>query len=434
MKIVRKILSFIIVAGMIVSMSYGDVYAAEDTIVVEINEQTFPDKMFREHILTGSHYIWDENENQIEVVYDANKDGKLSKSEIDNVKQHLVAEMEIYDLTGIEYFTNIIELACQWTQIESLDLSKNTELQILNCYRTNLKGTLDLSKNIKLEGVSCARNRELTNIDVSGCTELRDINFESTSVASIDLSNNTKLFSVGFADTPMKEIDLSKNPELKHISCYNTNLTKLDISNNPKLEYVDCSANEIEELDLGNNLEIISLNLFDTKIKGIDVSANKKLEDLSIGSSFTWLNVGDNEKLIVNMSDGTADLTVEADAFDITEVFPGINPEKISSISGATLEGNIVSGYKEGTPVIYTYDCGTDMNGNVILNVTLNIDVIRAENPDMDESDVETDDLESEKVETVPKTGDNDNILLFSCVLMISGFVIATILRRRLMK
>lgn len=87
------------------------VHAEEDNIVVEINEETFPDPVFREHILTGYHYIWDEEGNQIQVVYDANQDGKLSESEIANIQQMLVPEMAIYDLTGIEYFTSLIELS-----------------------------------------------------------------------------------------------------------------------------------------------------------------------------------------------------------------------------------------------------------------------------------------------------------------------------------
>lgn len=87
----------------------------EDNIVVEINEQNFPDPVFRDHILNGFHYIWDENNNQIKIVYDANKDGKLSESEIANIQQMLLQEKKIYDLTGIEYFTSLIELDCQWT-------------------------------------------------------------------------------------------------------------------------------------------------------------------------------------------------------------------------------------------------------------------------------------------------------------------------------
>ena len=383
----HKIITTIASVLLTFAMVCNTVCADGDKIVAEINEVTFPDAEFRNHILTGSHYVWDENNNQIEIVYDANKDGKLSESEVANVKQHLVAEMPIYDLTGIEYFTSIIELACQWTQISELDLSKNTELQILNCYRTNLQGTLDLSNNTKLEGVSCGRNNELTGIDVSGCKELNSIDFVNSGVEYIDLSDNTKLESLSCADTPIKELDLRNNTELIILTCYNTDLTGIDLSKNSKLESLDCSVNDIEEIDLSNNLELVSVNLGETLVKGIDLSKHDKLTDLTIAESFVWLNIGNNGNLSVNMRDGHADITVKADGFDITEMFPGIDSDKITIVSGASKDDNMVSGYEEGTPILYTYDCGTAQNGDIVLNVTLNVDVVGGETPDVTPDD-----------------------------------------------
>jgi len=433
-KAMALIVSVVLLFGTVCSTAYAE----DDKIVAEINEETFPDAEFRNHILTGSHYIWDKDNNMIEVVYDANKDGKLSESEVANVKQHLVAEMPVYDLTGIEYFTSIIELACQWTQITDLDLSKNTELLILNCYRTNLQGTLDLSKNTKLIGVSCGRNNELTGIDVSGCKELDNLDFINSGVESVDLSNNTKLRSLSCADTPISELDLSNNAELIQLTCYNANLTEVDLSNNLKIESLDCSDDDIEEIDLSNNLELVSVNLGETLVKGVDLSKHDKITDLTISETFVWLNIGNNENLEINMQDGHADITVEAEGFDITEMFPGIDAGKITIKSGASIDGNVVSGYEEGTPIVYQYDCGTALEGKVVLNVTLDPEVVEEEIPDVtpdDKVDTEdgtgADDKEDVDKGVSPKTGDSNKVILWFGLMSVAGFIVCNELKKK---
>ena len=351
------------------------VYADEDKIVVEINEINFPDDVFREHILTGSHYVWDEEGNQIQIVYDANQDGKLSESEIASIQQLLLPQMAIYDLTGIEYFTALIELDCQYTHISTLDVSHNTELQYLNCYYTNMAGTLDLSNNTKLIGV-CCHHSFLDKVIVNNCTELENLNIESTEVSAIDLSDNSKLSALNCGDTSLRELDLSNNPALKTLSCYKTAITTLDISHNPLLIEADCSNNTLESIDVSQNKNLVTLKLSFTSIQGVDVSGHDNLRNLLVlGNSFVWLNVGDNANMSIAAGEGMAELTVPEDGFDITECFPGIEAEKITIVSGGTLEGNIISEYEEGTPVVYHYNCGTINNEEVIITAALNLNV-----------------------------------------------------------
>lgn len=95
---------------------------------------------------------------------------------------------------------------------------------------------------------------------------------------------------------------------------------------------------------------------------------------LNVNSNpLVWLNIGYNKKLNSHISDSTISLDVNSDSFDITKVFTGINPEKITVISDAKIDGSIISSYRFDTPVVYTYDCGTDTNGPVTLTVTLNL-------------------------------------------------------------
>ena len=423
-KIMKGCLMLFLFASMVCSVLETTVHAEEDKIVVEINQENFPDDVFREHILTGYHYVWDEAGNQIKVVYDANQDGKLSESEIANIQQLLLQEKQIYDLTGIEYFTALIELDCQWTQISSLDVSQNTELQYLNCYRTNLAGTLDLSKNTKLIGVSCLRNGLLEKVIVNNCTELDNLSIESTGVSAIDLSDNSKLRAFSCAATPINELDLSHNPELQTLSCYETAITTLDISHNPMLTDLDCSNNALEAIDISKNINLMSLNLSNTKIRGVDVSGHDNLFCLmATGDSFVWLNIGDDANMLIYTSEGVANLTVPESGFDITEYFGGIKAEKITIVSGGTLKGNIISGYEEATPVIYNYNCGKLNNEEVTITVTLNLSVNK------DESS--TDSGGNNKDESNPGTGDHANIMALLFGMVISAAIIAGIIKKK---
>ena len=63
---------------------------------------------------------------------------------------------------------------------------------------------------------------------------------------------------------------------------------------------------------------------------------------------------------------------VAGESVDLTTLLPGIDPAKVTIVSGGILEGNMLSGYANGTPVVYTYDFGQVKN-QAELRVTLNI-------------------------------------------------------------
>ena len=87
---------------------------------IDINKTNFPDKDFRELLLDKEANI------------DRNQDGKLSTWEIALVQDIDVYDMEIADLTGIEYFTELKYLDCAGNHLTSLDLSRNTKLAELD--------------------------------------------------------------------------------------------------------------------------------------------------------------------------------------------------------------------------------------------------------------------------------------------------------------
>lgn len=75
---------------------------------------------------------------------DVNNDGEIQESEALLVRELLVNNAEINDMTGIQYFKNLWLLSCANNQIQSLDLSGIPNLNHLMCQNNNLT-TLDLS-------------------------------------------------------------------------------------------------------------------------------------------------------------------------------------------------------------------------------------------------------------------------------------------------
>lgn len=320
---------------------------------VAIDSEHFPGPLFRYHILTSSFNRWYDNGTMETIYYDGNQDGFLSEEEAAKATYIGIQGSYIQNVTGIEYFTSLIELGCQRSGIQHLDLSKNTKLQILNCFHCNLQGTLDLSKNVDLEGVACHNNRNLTGLDVSNCTKLFQIDCSNTGLTEIDVKGLTKLQMLAFNTTAIETVDVSTNAVLQQLSCYGSGLKALDVSRNPELEYLDCSASKLECLDVSNNPKLAVLNVS--------------------GNALAWLELGDREPLELQMSDSEISLTVRKGSFDLTEKFPGIDVDKVTVVSGATLDGKNVSGYDFATPIVYQYDCGTVGGESVQLKVTLSL-------------------------------------------------------------
>ena len=117
--------------------------------------------------------------------------GAITRSDIAAVTTLDLADREITDLSGIEYFTALTELKSDGNQLTSLDVSKNTVLTKLNC-STNQLTSLDVSKNTALTDLYCYTN-QLTSLDVSNNTALTNLSLGGNQLTSLDVSKNTAL-------------------------------------------------------------------------------------------------------------------------------------------------------------------------------------------------------------------------------------------------
>ena len=155
--------------------------------VIEINSTNFPDKNFRDYLLS----------------LDEGKDGKFTGSEISKITSISVASKNISSLKGIEHFNALTTLDCYNNQLKALDVSKNTALTVLWCANNQLTA-LDVSKNTALTVLWCDNN-QLTALDVSKNTALTNLLCYGNQLTALDVSKNTALTDLGCYSNNIKE-------------------------------------------------------------------------------------------------------------------------------------------------------------------------------------------------------------------------------------
>ena len=136
--------------------------------------------------------------------------------------------LKVADPTGCP---NLQRLSLDMTSVESVDLSKNSALEILNVGDSRIK-TLDLRNNPKITQLYISHSSGTVNTDVK---------FES-----IDVSHCPELYYFYCGGNNLKELNLRNNPKLFTLSCDRNLLRKLDVSQNPILYSVNVRYNYMD--------------------------------------------------------------------------------------------------------------------------------------------------------------------------------------------
>ncbi len=166
------------------TVSGTDILISDRDVAVVNNATYFPDDNFRKHIIG---------------LYPKNF---ISTREAAALQNLVVNSKQIGSLKGIEFLTGVTMLNCNTNNLTSLDLSKNTALKQLNVSYNQLT-SLDLTQNTLLEDLMCHNNR----------------------ITSLILPNNSELRSVVCNDNLLTSLNLSGNTKLQNLTCYRNRMT-----------------------------------------------------------------------------------------------------------------------------------------------------------------------------------------------------------------
>ena len=298
----KRILSIVLCLVMVFSLLP---FTASAASAIPINEETFPDPVFREYVLkiVGSSVLTEEKARQIEVL-------DVSAS---NIKKVLGDRDPITSLMGIRYLRYVKDLNCSGQELKkTLNLEQNSRVEKLNCSGNQLtdlwfhKGSLlryldcsvnqftalNLSKNPELTELSCSSNK-LTALDLSANKKLQKIVAQTNALTTLDTRNLPELTDLYlWGNHDLKSIDVSKNTKLEFLSVSHCKLTSLDVSNNRKLVKLYVDDNQLTALDVSSNYMLKKLGCYENQITALDLSSNVSLEDLGVNDNpITELNL-----------------------------------------------------------------------------------------------------------------------------------------------
>ena len=213
---------------------------------------TIPDANFKARLLAANETtvtiaaVGTLPNNLVNIRIDANENGEIEQSEVQNITYLNVSASNISDLTGIEYFIN---------------------LKYIFCNQNNLTTVNNLNGLVHLERLFCDQN-QLTNLNLTTFSNLKILTCTNNAITTLNVTNNTVLERLACANTLVSTLDFSYNPQFIDLSCKNNpNLTSIKIrngaqqvfasgmiypndcwSNCPNLSYICADANEIAPL------------------------------------------------------------------------------------------------------------------------------------------------------------------------------------------
>jgi hypothetical protein len=218
-------------------------------------------------------YIPDDNFEQsiIDAGFDDKLDDYVLTQNITGIVRLGTSESEIklfnkgiQNLIGLDEFVSLKEFSADLNLIDSVDFSKNLNLEKISIYYNDIK-SIDISKNENLKSLNILGNPiQTSTIDIS-----KNLNLEFLSIGG---SAGTRLIN-------------TQGEFIAQIPKITAKILSLDFSSNSKLKSLKITHSEITDLGTSNydNIDnIISLDLSFNRLQSLDVSRYIILETLNI--------------------------------------------------------------------------------------------------------------------------------------------------------
>lgn len=129
--------------------------------------------------------------------FDTDGDGVLNDDAVEAATELNISGMHISTLEGVlEKMPNLEILDCSKTDIDIVDVTKNTKLSEMNCSWNNIT-TLDLSYNLNLATLNC-QNNQISILDLNHNKQLEELYCGYNALTDLDVSKNVNLVFISF--------------------------------------------------------------------------------------------------------------------------------------------------------------------------------------------------------------------------------------------
>ena len=158
---------------------------------------------------------------------------------------------------------NALRAEVNMQRIITLTVKKGEEIKL------DLSGDAPGTKVVVENGTA----KETLEVDKSWVHRKTYIAAETT----ITIYGNVGRFYCGYNYGNLTALDVSRNTELKELYCFDNQISTLDLSKNTALTGLYCYGNRLTELDVSKNINLIELYCYNNRIKFLDVSKNRLL-------------------------------------------------------------------------------------------------------------------------------------------------------------
>lgn len=251
-----------------------------------------PNEAFKAELLSASPTVQKaQNFSDQWIKIDANNDGEIQESEAQQVKLLAISELLVFNVTGINGFSNLESLRINTSLISLLDVSGLANLKTLTCLNMPILSTLNVNGATDLNNLSLFSLQNLTTLNINNLTNLEKLTCLGISVASLNISGlpnlSEILYSGNAATTTMILNDL---PVLTKLDCAFNNLNVLTATGLTALTDLNCSGNQLTNLN--GFLNLAKLNCENNKLTALNVTSLTGLTELYCGGNeLTSLNV-----------------------------------------------------------------------------------------------------------------------------------------------
>ncbi len=255
--------------------------------VGSVNAQnvTIPDPNFKAFLLSQ--------------VLNTNNDGEIQVSEALEVTDIYISGSGITDLTGIEAFTNLESFDCRDTSVTSVNLTMLTGLGSVRCYSNPQLTSVDVRNLPLLGALFCYTNSNLTSLLFTGCPLLQTVDCHYSSLTSLDVSGLSNLMNLNCDHNSISSINFTNCPMLDNIEIGSNAITSIDLTGLTNITFLHCNDNLISEIIATNTVNIAEIIADNNQLVDLDCS-KIRVFDLSVpGNPLVSLNLknGFNENV-----------------------------------------------------------------------------------------------------------------------------------------
>lgn len=181
------------------------------------------------------------------------------------------------DISGCPSLRN---LSFENNRVTSIDLSAATELEILNCANNQLS-SLDLGACRKLRWLSAGDSNQLGSLDCSGMDQLESLYLWSCGLTDLNISGCSALNQLNCSNNQLKFLDLTNLASLTNVICDGNQLTTISTWGATSLQYLYCGGNQLEYLDVMHLTALRELSCYANQLTSLILSGLSSLEIFS---------------------------------------------------------------------------------------------------------------------------------------------------------